>query len=204
MNRIKLNILSPWPVLITLVMFVSFISVVALGSDDDPIVGYTHDGIPVYESELPDGDVQLGQALGLRQLDINIKDIQKIKTEFISSNMITLTIDDVREYNIVFGDCSINDIDNFQFQTRGDGKLDVGDFAIVRRNPFKYFDNPNLVIKKILRSSLSDLICKGVEPKYYFISGSGDKKRFSKKNLSKISNSLKEKKKKKKIKIFWE
>ena len=42
------------------------------------------------------------------------------------------------------------------------------------------FENPNLVIKKILRSSLSDLICKGVEPKYYFISGSGDKKRFSK------------------------
>ena len=43
------------------------------------------------------------------------------------------------------------------------------------------FENPNLVIKKILRSSLSDLICKGVEPKYYFISGSGDKKDFLKK-----------------------
>ena len=56
MNRIKLNILSPWPVLITLVMFVSFISVVALGSDEDPIVGYTHDGIPVYESELPESE----------------------------------------------------------------------------------------------------------------------------------------------------
>jgi len=148
MNRIKLNILSPWAFLISLVMFVTFVSVIALAEDEDPIVGYTHDGIPVYESELPEGDVQLGQALGLRQLDINIKDIQKIKTEFISSNMITLTIDDVREYNIVFGDCSINDIDNFQFQTRGDGKLDVGDFAIVRRNPFKYFDNPNLDLSK--------------------------------------------------------
>ena len=77
-----------------------------------------------------------------------VKDIQKIKTEFISSNIITLSIDDDREYNIVFGDCSINDIDNFQFQTRGDGKLDVGDFAIVRRNPFKYFDNPNLELSK--------------------------------------------------------
>ena len=43
----------------------------------------------VYESELQEGDVQLGQALGLRQLDINIKDIQKIKTEF-TSNMIHL------------------------------------------------------------------------------------------------------------------
>ena len=53
---------------------------------------------------------------------------------------------------------------------------------------FKY---PDLVIKKILRSSISDLICKGVKPKYYFISGSGNKKNFSKKNLKIISKSLK-------------
>ena len=45
------------------------------------------------------------------------------------------------------------------------------------------FKHPDLVIKKILRSSISDLICKGVKPKYYFISGSGNKKTFSKKNL---------------------
>jgi len=56
---------------------------------------------------------------------------------------------------------------------------------------FLDFKKPDLVIKKILRSSISDLICKGVFPKYYFISGSGNKKTFSKKNLSKISNSLK-------------
>jgi len=54
---------------------------------------------------------------------------------------------------------------------------------------FKY---PELVIKKILRSSISDLICKGVLPKFYFISGSGNKKTFTHKNLSKISNSLKQ------------
>ena len=54
---------------------------------------------------------------------------------------------------------------------------------------FKY---PELVIKKILRSSISDLICKGVLPKYYFISGSGNKITFTHKNLSKISNSLKQ------------
>ena len=41
------------------------------------------------------------------------------------------------------------------------------------------FKNPDLVIKKIIRSSISDLICKGVEPKYYFISGSGSSKTFS-------------------------
>ncbi len=58
------------------------------------------------------------------------------------------------------------------------------------------FKNPDLVIKKILRSSISDLICKGVTPKYYFISGSGNKNTFSKINLSKISKSLKQEQKK--------
>ena len=38
--------------------------------------------------------------------------------------------------------------------------------------------------KKIIRSSISDLICKGVKPKYYFISGSGNKKSFTKKILN--------------------
>ena len=55
---------------------------------------------------------------------------------------------------------------------------------------FPNFKYPNLVIKKILRSSISDLICKGVKPKYYFISGSGNKNQFTKKNLKMISKSL--------------
>ncbi len=58
------------------------------------------------------------------------------------------------------------------------------------------FKNPDLVIKKIIRSSISDLLCKGVNPKYYFISGSGNKKTFSKKNLSKISLALQQEQKK--------
>jgi thiamine-monophosphate kinase len=66
---------------------------------------------------------------------------------------------------------------------------------------FLDFKKPDLVIKKILRSSISDLICKGVFPKYYFISGSGNKKTFSKKNLSKISNSLKMEQRKYKISL---
>jgi thiamine-monophosphate kinase len=57
---------------------------------------------------------------------------------------------------------------------------------------FLDFKKPELVIKKIIRSSISDLICKGVLPKYYFISGSGNKKTFTHKNLSKISISLKQ------------
>ena len=58
------------------------------------------------------------------------------------------------------------------------------------------FQNPDLVIKKIIRSSISDLICKGVKPKYYFISGSGNKKSFTKKNLKMISKSLYQEQKK--------
>ena len=57
---------------------------------------------------------------------------------------------------------------------------------------FINFKKPDLVIKKILRSSISDIICKGVKPKYYFISGSGNKKSFSFSNLKKISKSLKQ------------
>ena len=52
MNRIKLNILSPWPVLIVLVMFVTFISVVALANDEDTVIGYTEHGIPVTKDAL--------------------------------------------------------------------------------------------------------------------------------------------------------
>ena len=61
------------------------------------------------------------------------------------------------------------------------------------------FKKPDLVIKKILRSSISDLICKGVKPKYYFISGSGDNVSFSSLNLMKISKSLKQEQKKYKL-----
>ena len=60
------------------------------------------------------------------------------------------------------------------------------------RSHFVNFNKPDLVIKKIIRSSISDLISKGVNPKYYFISASGNKKSFSKLNLSKISKSLNE------------
>ena len=57
----------------------------------------------------------------------------------------------------------------------------------------------DFVIKKILRSSISDLICKGVRPKYYFISASGNNKTFSKSNLLKIKKSLNKEQKKYKI-----
>ena len=66
---------------------------------------------------------------------------------------------------------------------------------------FPNFKYPNLVIKKIIRSSISDLIAKGVKPKYYFISGSGNKKSFTKKNLISISKALNQEQKKYNLKL---
>ena len=71
----------------------------------------------------------------------------------------------------------------------------------VEKIHFPNFKNPNLLIKKIIRSSISDLVCKGVIPKFYFISGSGNKQSFSNKNLTKIINSLKSEQKKFSIKL---
>jgi thiamine-monophosphate kinase len=75
-------------------------------------------------------------------------------------------------------------------------KLVVSVDTYINKSHFFDFNRPNLVIKKILRSSISDLICKGVKPKYYFISGSGNKQTFTKLNLKKISLSLKQEQKK--------
>jgi thiamine-monophosphate kinase len=66
---------------------------------------------------------------------------------------------------------------------------------------FPNFKYPNLVIKKIIRSSISDLIAKGVKPEYYFISGSGNKSQFTKKNLKMISKSLNQEQKKYNLKL---
>ena len=66
---------------------------------------------------------------------------------------------------------------------------------------FPNFKYPNLIIKKVLRSSISDLISKGVKPEYYFISGSGNKKKFTKKNLKLISKALNQEQKKYNLKL---
>ncbi|MDA7811530.1 thiamine-phosphate kinase [Candidatus Pelagibacter sp.] len=78
-------------------------------------------------------------------------------------------------------------------------RLAVSVDTYVEGNHFIDFQKPELVIKKIIRSSISDLICKGIKPKYYFISGSGNKKSFSKLNLSKVSKSLNQEQNKYKI-----
>ena len=75
-------------------------------------------------------------------------------------------------------------------------KLIVSVDTYVEGIHFINFKNPELVIKKMIRSSISDLVCKGVQPKYYFISGSGNRKSFTSTNLKKISKSLKQEQKK--------
>tara|TARA_B100001173_G_scaffold150301_1_gene130317 strand:+ start:347 stop:1306 length:960 start_codon:yes stop_codon:yes gene_type:complete len=66
---------------------------------------------------------------------------------------------------------------------------------------FPNFRYPNLVMKKVIRSSISDLLSKGVKPEYYFISGCGNKNKFSKKNLKMISKSLNQEQKKYDLKL---
>ena len=60
---------------------------------------------------------------------------------------------------------------------------------------FINFKSPDLIIKKVIRSTISDLFCKGVKPKYIFLSGSGNKKHFNRKNLKLISKSIYEEQK---------
>ncbi len=58
------------------------------------------------------------------------------------------------------------------------------------------FKNPELIIKKAIRSSISDIISKSVDPKYLLISFSGTKKNFNKKNIKLILKSIKQEQKK--------
>ena len=92
---------------------------------------------------------------------------------------------------------ALNLNDDIFFDKRNNLAVSVDTY--IEGTHFIDFKNPELVVKKILRSSISDLICKGVVPKYYFVSGSGNKNSFNKSNLSKISKSLNEEQQKYKV-----
>ena len=66
---------------------------------------------------------------------------------------------------------------------------------------FPNFLNPDFVVKKILRSSISDLISKGVKPKYFFLSASGNHKHFNSRNLKKFTSALSREQKKFNLKL---
>ena len=90
------------------------------------------------------------------------------------------------------GSLKLND-DVFFYKTK---KLIVSVDTYNEGVHFLNFKYPHLVIKKILRSSISDLICKGINPKFYFISAAGNENSFTKKNLILISKSLRQEQKK--------
>ena len=75
-------------------------------------------------------------------------------------------------------------------------KIGISIDSHVEGTHFLNFKNPNLVIKKALRGAISDLICKGITPKYYFMSCSGNKKHLTQVNLSKIKLALKQEQRK--------
>ena len=80
-------------------------------------------------------------------------------------------------------------------------KLVISVDTYIQGTHFLDFNEPELVIKKIIRSSISDLICKGVKPQFYFISGSGNRRSFSALNLNRITKSLKQEQKRYKISL---
>ena len=75
-------------------------------------------------------------------------------------------------------------------------KIGISIDSFVEGTHFLNFRNPNLVIKKVLRGAISDLICKGITPKYYFMSCSGNKKHLTQVNLGKIKLALKQEQRK--------
>jgi len=75
-------------------------------------------------------------------------------------------------------------------------KVAISIDSYVEGTHFLNFNNPNLVIKKSLRGAISDLICKGMIPKYYFMSCSGNKKHLTQANLAKIKLALKQEQRK--------
>ena len=67
---------------------------------------------------------------------------------------------------------------------------------------FPNFNRPDLIIKKVIRSSISDIISKGVDPKFILISFSGSKKHFCKNNINLILKSIKQEQKKYKFSLI--
>ena len=55
-------------------------------------------------------------------------------------------------------------------------KLAISIDTYVEKKHFLNFNKPDLIIKKALRSAISDLLCKGFMPKYYLVSLSGNNK----------------------------
>ena len=108
--------------------------------------------------------------------------------EIINKYLSTLSVKNKGSYNLK------NDV-FFDYKK----KIVISVDTYIEKKHFVDFKKPKLVIKKIFRSALSDLVCKGVSPKYYFLSASGNKKNFNKNKIKQINKSLNLEQKKFKI-----
>ena len=90
--------------------------------------------------------------------------------------------------NLNKGSLNLSDDISFDYKK----KVGFSTDTYIEGTHFINFEKPNLVFKKVIRSSISDLICKGINPKYYFINFSGNKKHLLKKNILKITSALKQ------------
>ena len=93
MNKIELNIKSPWALLISLCMFITFVSVTALAdskseilynTEGEPIgiVGYTEHGVPVTKDEVK------VRSINTRQIKTRHINTRHIKTRYIKTRHI--------------------------------------------------------------------------------------------------------------------
>ena len=154
MRKIELDIRSPWALLITLLMGAALMTVLAFAEDE--VVGYTHDGIPVLESDIPEEDRETYIAKGLRSLDIDVKLQKGLKANVLNENTLELFIND-KVYTILLGcvnagteeKASLTNIDFFDWAVVG--KIEVGSQALVTRNPVKNFGNP--AIKEMMKNN---------------------------------------------------
>lgn len=121
----------------------------------DEVVGFTHDGLPILQSDIDEAEAEAKAELeykadGFRQLDINVNLISGLKIKVLNSNSLELYIGDDR-YTILV-DCvfyqtenkaGLTKVDFFEWQTLT-GKITVGTPALVIRNPVKNFGNPKI------------------------------------------------------------
>ena len=163
MNKINLDIKSPWALLITLIMGAALMTVLAFADHDDDnyekqkanidmandgIVGYTHDGLPVYESDIPEDSAD--KLTVDRELTITLKKIA-IKEKYLNGNSIEISTGG-NNYTIVL-DCLIAENDTFEW-VGVDGRLKIGHQVGVRRTPLKNWSNPDFTNSKIKKELL--------------------------------------------------
>ena len=115
---------------------------------NDGIVGYTHDGLAVYESDIPDDSVD--KLTVDRELTITLKKIA-IKEKYLNGNSIEISTGG-NNYTIVL-DCLIAENDTFEW-VGVDGRLKIGHQVGVRRTPLKNWSNPDFTNSKIKKELL--------------------------------------------------